>query len=445
MTHARSLLLGLCLLAFQPVMAWSQTLPPGKTISITLQQALETALSFHPDVVSAQAAAVRAQATAVQQRSLRLPQVTLEWNVAANRSLERTITTTGGATVQTGGDVNYGRDLDIALTYRVYQSGLSEQIKAAETLAAAQQLGIPDAQRLLAYEVTQNYYNILAQKQVTRALLQSLAASERHREQVQARVDAGTAPRSDLLPVEVEVAQARLLSVQAETNLDTSYAALKALLQVPPQDTLELADLLPESLSVPGLADLLCLAEAHRPDLAAQRLNIRAAQLATRVARTEAGIQLFADASADFGRHTGETGEQWRLAAGATYPLFDAGASKAGVTSAQATEVQAEQRLTALRLDIQREVESALLALNQSKVATEVAAVGTANAQSSLEAAEARYKEGLAIILEVTDAQVQLLQAQVAEIRARYDQTLALAQLRYATGAEIAPPTGDNT
>jgi outer membrane protein len=398
----------------------------------------------HPDVITAQAAAVRAQATAVQQRSLRWPQLTLELNALAAKGLAREVTT-GGEPILTRGVVNYVRNADVALTYTVYQSGLSEQIRQAATLAAAQLLGVPDAQRLLGYQVTQTYYNILAQKQVTRALLQSLAASERHREQVQARVDAGTAPRSDLLPVDVEVAQARLLSVGAETNMDTSIAALKALLQVTPQDTIELADLLPQSLAVPNLNDLLCLAETCRPDIAAQKLNIRAAQLGTKVARTQAGVQFFADASANYGRHTGQTGEQWELQAGATYPLFDAGSSKAGVTSAQAAEVQAQERLTSLRLNMQRDVESALLALNQSKVAVEVAAVGTASAQSSMAAAEARYKEGLAIILEVTDAQVQLVQAQVAEIQARYNQTLALAQLRYATGAEIAPPTDDNT
>jgi outer membrane protein TolC len=211
-----------------------------------------------------------------------------------------------------------------------------------------------------------------------------------------------------------------------------------------PQDQIDLADLLPESLLVPGLNDLLCLAETHRPDIAAQKLNIRAAQLGTDVAKTQAGVQFFADATANYGRHTGETGEQWALQAGASYPLFDAGASKAAVTAAQAAEVQAQERLASLRLNMQRDVESALLGLNQSKVATEVAAIGTASAESSMAAAEARYREGLAIILEVTDAQVQLLQAQVAEIQARYNQTLALAQLRYATGAEIPSPTGES-
>ncbi|MGE5530987.1 MAG: TolC family protein [Bacteroidota bacterium] len=422
----------------------AQPVPPaGKTISLTLEQAVATAMSCHPDVISAQAAAVRAQAAAVQERALRWPQLTLELNATAAKGLERTVET-GGEPIITAGDVNYIRNADVALTYTIFQSGLSEQIRQAETLAAAQLLGIPDAQRLLGYQVTQTYYNILAQKQVTRALLQSLAASERHREEVQARIDAGTAPRSDLLPVEVEVAQARLLSVQAETNLETSIAALKALLLIPPQDQVELADLLPESLSVPGLNDLLCLAETNRPDIAAQKLNIRAAELGTDVAKTQAGVQFFADATANYGRHTGETGEQWTLQAGASYPLFDAGSSKAGVTSAQAAEVQAQERLASLRLNMQRDVESALLALNQSKVATEVAAVGTASAESSMAAAEARYREGLAIILEVTDAQVQLLQAQVAEIQARYNQTLALAQLRYATGAEIPTPNGEN-
>jgi outer membrane protein TolC len=412
-------------------------------VTVTLQQAIEMATTCHPDVITAQAAAVRSEAAAVQQRAARWPQLTAEWNALANKGLARPITI-GGGTIQGNADVRYSRDADIALNYRVYQSGLSEQIKQAEALARAQLLGIPDAQRLLAYEVSQTYYSILASKQLTKALLQSLAASERHREQVQARVDAGTAPKSDLLPIEVEVAQARLASVQAETDLDTSLAALKAFLQVPPQDQLEVTDVLPYQPVAPKLDDLLSLAENNRPDLAAQRLNIRAAQLGTKVAKTQAGVQISADATADYGRHTGVTGEQWQLQIGATYPLFDAGASKAGVTSAKAAEVQAQQRLISLQLNVQRDVESALLGLNQSRVATEVATVATRSAASSLAAAEARYQEGLAIIIEVTDAQVQLLQAQTSEIQARYNQALALAQLTYATGSPMTPPTGEN-
>ena len=183
------------------------------------------------------------------------------------------------------------------------------------------------------------------------------------------------------------------------------------------------------------LPQLLALARQDRPDLKQQELNIEAARLATAVARAQAGVQLDATATADYGHHTDETGEAWQVQVGATYPLFDAGSSRAGVTSARAGEDIERRRLDSLLLQVQQQVESAHWQARQAVVGLETATVARRDAENSLAAAEARYAEGLAIIIEVTDAQVQLLRAQVAEVQARLDYAAALASLDLATGA----------
>lgn len=409
--------------------------PAAENTSLSLQAALDRALATHPDVLSAQQAAVAAAAAARIQEATRRPRITLEANVLENKSLATTTTTDRWRT---------SRNADIALDYTLWQTGLNDQIRRAQTLAQASQLDIPDTRRLLAFTVRQTYYNILAQRQLSKALLQSLANTERHRELVAARIEAGTAARSDMAPIEVEVAQARLRSVQTETALETALANLRALILAAVASPLDLVDTFPPTGYQPKLQDMLALAEENRPDLAAQRLTIRAAQYATRVAQAEAGVQLSATASGDYGRHTGDTGDQWQLFLGATYPLFDAGASRAGVTQAKANEEQAALRLQALELGMQSDVEAAVAQLRQTQTAIEVSEVARRAAEVSLATAEARYREGLAIIVEVTDAQVQLLEAQVAEAQARYDHAVALATLAFATATDLplAPPTG---
>jgi len=120
---------------------------------------------------------------------------------------------------------------------------------------------------------------------------------------------------------------------------------------------------------------------------------------------------------------------------GATYPLFDGGSSRAGVTSAQASEAIERRRLDSLLLSVQQQVETAHWQARQAVASYDTATVARRDAENSLAAAEARYAEGLAIIIEVTDAQVQLLQAQVSEVQARLDYAAALASLDLATGA----------
>lgn len=421
----------------QPTTAASgatDTKPAALPSPLTLQQALDLALRSHPDVISAQAAAVSAAASADALRATRWPQLTLEAGAAVSKSLARPTSSGSSASTSTRSTT---RNADIALGYTVYQTGRDTQIRRLETLARASQLGIPDTQRLLTYSVRQAYYNILAQRGLARVQLQAIASAERHREQVQARIDAGTAAASDLLPVEVEVAQARLASTQAETQLETDYAVLRALLLLPAGTALDLADTLPSGVYNGELPVLLQAAEKNRPDLEAQRLSVKAAQLATKVAQQQAGVTISANASADYGRFTGVTGDTWTLSVGASYPLFDAGQSRDAITSARANEVIAQQRLHSQLLQMQQDVESAYSRLRQSAQAIETATVARRAAETALAAAETRYRESLAIVIEVTDAELALQQAQVSEIQARYDYAIALAALTLAVGTEL--------
>lgn len=421
----------------QDSLAWE----PGQPL--TLEQAVQRALQAHPEVKSALASVQRAQAAAVVGRSRLWPQVSADWSVRESQSLARPVNV-GGVVVQGAGARQTQRDAQLALNYTLYETGLSDSVKRLQVLAAASQAGLPDVHRVLTYEVRSAYYTALAGWRRATVALKSLAAAERHRELVQARIEAGSAPRSDLLPVEVEVARARLDNVRAETALEVAHATLRALLVLPAETPLELADLLPEVTSQPRLGALLEQAESQRPDLQAQRLNVRAAELGKKVAEDGRGVQISATAGGDWGRHTGTTGESWQVRVGASYPLFDAGAARAQAHSARADETIARERLNNLRLDLQVEVESAYRRLRQAAAAIEAASAARSSAADSLRAAEIRYREGLAIIIEVTDAQVSLSQAEVEEVQTRYDYALALAALSRAVGAEVTPAAGEN-
>lgn len=412
--------------------AANEAVAPAK-LTLSLQEAIQRVLQEHPDVQSAQAAIRQAQAQARLQQARCWPQINAEMSLAEIQSLART-TNIGGGTITTGGGRRTTRDYALTLDFEIFNSTRDLEIKRAKTLAEASQYGLPEAQRQLAYEVISAAYQLLASKQLARALMQAVAAAERHRDMAEARIQEGVAPQSDLWPVLVEVAETRLQAVQAETSIQTAEAALRALLQLPPGTELELTARLPEAPYSRDLAELLSKARQIRPDIKQQELRVKAAELSTRVARVQSGVQLNARASADYGSHTGATGESWTLRLGATYPVFDAGAAQAAVLSAEASAQQERQRLAALLLNVQEQVERAHVQAKEAYARLEPAAVARRHAETNLAAAEARYREGLAIIIEVIDAQVALLRAQVAEIQARLDYAAALAALDLALG-----------
>ncbi len=416
---------------------------PDLAEPLSLQQCIEMAWERHPNVALAKAAADAARANAIQQRSLRYPNLQLRWSARETQSLDRPISV-GGGVLRGTSERRTQRDAELVLDYTIYESGLKSRIDRAKTSARASEYGIADARRLLAYEVTAAYWAIVAAEEYAVVAMNAVANAERHRELVEARIEAGVAPAADLLPVKVEVSEARLDAVRADTELHVTHAGLRALLGLPPGAGLRLADGLVQSAYDNELDALLAIAEQHRPDLAERRLGVRAAQLGVKTAEAEDGVKFSAGVSGDYGRHTGTTGETWMARIGATYPLFDAGATRAQVASARADVESARWRVAALMLSIQEEVEAAHLRLRQAAAVIEAAGVARQDAQKSLEAAEARYQEGLAIVVEVTDAQLALLRAQVAQVQAQYDYAIASAALCKAVSTDMTMLAGDD-
>jgi outer membrane protein len=438
------LLFGLAALALVCSIVSAQPPPdasPDLSIPLTLSDCLSIAWQRHPDVAIARASAVAARANAREQASRRYPHLTAGWSVREAQSLGRSVNTDG---VQSAGTRSTQRDAELSLTYTLYETGRSARIARARTSAYASEYGIANTHRLLAYEVTTAYYDLLAARRYANVAMGALANAQRHLQLVEERFNAGLVPRADLLPVKVEVAEARLDGIRAETDIKVATAALRALLGLPPAATFSLADTLPEREPPPELDELMALADQQRPDLAEQKLGVQAANLSLRATQAEAGLTWEAAASAGYGRYTGTTGDTWQLSLGAAYPLFDAGAADARVTAAHADATSAQLRLDALKLDIQKQVEQAFHRIHQATAAIDAAAIGREDAQNSLAAAEAKYTEGLAIVIEVTDAQLALLRAEVAEIQARYDSAIAYAALDNAIGNNLPPAAGDN-
>jgi outer membrane protein TolC len=87
-----------------------------------------------------------------------------------------------------------------------------------------------------------------------------------------------------------------------------------------------------------------------------------------------------------------------------------------------------------LRKDVEAQVAQARLAVVTAWERIGAAAANVTAARKSLESAEARFKAGLAIPIEVTDAQLTYYNAQLNATTALYDYFTALAALRNAVG-----------
>jgi OMF family outer membrane factor len=113
------------------------------------------------------------------------------------------------------------------------------------------------------------------------------------------------------------------------------------------------------------------------------------------------------------------------------------------VASARADLESAEAQAARVEQSIRLEVETAWVNLRQSAEGIAAADAARTEARASLQAAERRYGAGVAILLEVTDAQARASRAEVQLVQALYDYNVAFADLRRAQGESwhAPPPT----
>lgn len=410
-------------------------------VPLTLEHCFRLALDQNPSLKATEAEVEGSRAALAGQRGRRLPQLNAEWNWRTQEYLSGYLEL-DGVEIPTASRRSTRRDLSLTLRQTFFQSGLTESISAAKAQVTASHYSREDAERRLLLEVAASFYTVLADLELARVAQEAEESAQRYLEMVEARIDAGTAAPVDRLPVESELAAAHLQVVRTVNATWQAIADLRQLLGLDPQ-VLPMFEGELGKVPAPGpLEAWLQEALASRPDLRAQAAQVRRAQLALTQARLAAGLSLSAVGEFEHGRHSSTTGESWWLGLGASFPLYSQQA-RAEVRSAKAAEAAAQHRLAALELQVQREATQAWYALKDATERVAAAGVSVQAAQAYREAARERYTEGLAIIIEVTDAELALQQAQADLVQAQYDEVVAHYQLLAAAGRSLQAEVGE--
>lgn len=127
-------------------------------------------------------------------------------------------------------------------------------------------------------------------------------------------------------------------------------------------------------------------------------------------------------------------GDNWMVGVQVRIPVFDGGGRSGRMRSAKAQEGQAQQALTDLRQKVRVEVKDAWLRSRASAERVAVTTDAAAQAKENLRIVDLRYREGLAPITDLLDADTALLAAELTRAQAIHDQIVALARLSWAMG-----------
>ncbi len=398
---------------------------------VTLDQALATARERQPQLRQAHAAAEAAGARADQAFAPLLPQVN------ATAGITRTWGETGSS-LSLGGYPRTNYADQIGLSQLIWDFGaVPRRWQAAK--AQAQAASSTELSQLLTVElnVRQTYFDARANKALVKVAEETVQNTQRHLDQIQGFVGAGTRPEIDLVQARTDLSNARVQQITAQNAWETSRVLLNAVMGVSADIDYDLGDEPPQPVpGEDGAGDaMLQEAEKARPEIAALEEQVHAQQLTVRAFEAQYLPALSGNLGfAQSGTKLDRLG--WNASAGLTlsWQLFQGGLTRHEVREAEANLMGTVAQLDGQRQQLRVDVDGARLAVKAAKATTTASQEALANARERLRLAEQRYQVGVGSSIELGDAQVALTQAAAQLVQADDKLAVARAQLLHALG-----------
>jgi len=284
--------------------------------------------------------------------------------------------------------------------------------------------------------VDQAFYNSLQTQAVLTVAEQTVKDRQTVSDQVGALYKSKLKSELDFSFANVNLAQAKLLLLDAQNNLNAAEATLSAILGFPDLQHFQLVeDTTPIAPPPDNIDDLIATAFTMRPEILGLEFQTESAK---RFQKAERDL-LFPDI-----RALGAVGDtpvrnpvvsNWYGAVGVNVgiPVFNGFLFTARAREASLRAQATQERLRDIRDRISRDVRTSWLNAKTSFDRLSVTQQLLEQANLALNLAQSRYKLGLGSIVELSQAQLQQTQAQIANVQAGYDYRLSFAVLQYQT------------
>lgn len=428
-----------------PASAIPPTIPPQTPASLgplTMARAIDVALQNNPATRIAWLTARQARDVVGSRQSAFYPEVDL--GAFYNRAHQAT---QGGQTIFN--TTTFGPS--VTLTYLLFDfGGRAGQVEEAR-------------QALIAADFTHNQEiqnTVLATEQAffgymdAKALVDAQAATLKERQTSLAaakeRHDAGVATINDVLQAQTALSQAQLTYEALDQNLRVFQGTLATTMGLAVTTKFDVGTLpvdVPMQEVTTAVDALIAQAEAQRPDFAASRAQIEAAQARVRQARAEGlptvGLTATGNRTTFRGVASGSA-TPYSFGIAMRFPLFTGFRTQFDVRAAQAGVDIAREDARQLQQQIDLQVWSSYYGLSTATQRVRTSRDFLNSAQQSADVAQNRYKSGVGSILDVLTAEAALESARAEEIQARADWFIAVAQLAHDTGS-LTPPQQETT
>ncbi|HWM79764.1 MAG TPA: TolC family protein, partial [Methylomirabilota bacterium] len=402
---------------------------------LTLDECIAIALEAQPSIQATLYDYAAARARVREAFSPLLPQ--LSGTATAVRS-NSTVLTTASATGRTVAVVASRQPADtflaqVQLSQLLFDFGKTlAATQVARKLAEVSAEGVELQRQLIALTVKEAYTNILLAQRLIRVQEQALERADLNLSSAKGFYDVGTQPLSTVVRAEVDVANAKVDLINARNALRTARVALNTAMAVEASTPTEIRDNLAYEPITLDRAALRAEALRQSPEYRQAKLQSSAAEANVQVASRNFLPNISGTGS--YGGTQPDLNPTWSLGLAFTWNIFDGGHLIAAYQEAKANLGAAGARVKAAELTLIQSLEQAEIAVEAAQERIQAALVLINSAQENFRLAQGRFDVGVGTILELTDAQLALTQAQNTEAQALADYRIALAQLDRAAG-----------
>jgi len=303
-------------------------------------------------------------------------------------------------------------------------------------LARAEVAKVTQAQILL--QVDRAFYAVLRAQSVLRVAQQTVGARQTVSDQITALGEVQLKSGLDVSFAQVNLSEARLLLVNAESDVEAAQAELAAALGLQERQQFVLADPVGLLEPPPDPVTLVRTSLAARPELLSLRADRAAADqfsLAEQDLRKPT-----VSALGSFGyiplRQNNLRSRYAAVGVNVSIPIFNGHLFSAREAEAELRAREAAQNVKIQENRISRDVQIAFLNAASAYRRVGLTAELASQAGRGLELAQARYDLGLSSIVELSQAQLNKTSADIANSTAKYDYRLQRSVLDYQTATK---------
>jgi len=402
-------------------------------VRLTLDNAKTMALANHPQVLTAQNEADYSNQQVIISRAPFFPIVSGDITGTEGTELARV-----GAGALSASRLFNRLGQGVVFSQVVTDVGRTKNLVASSRFQAEASAQTYQATRYdVLLEVDRAYFAALHAQAVVRIAEATVSARSLLLDQVTTLARNNLKSQLDVSFADVNLSEARLLLLRAQDTVESSLADLTRAMGADQKVSYQLVDE-PLPQGPPDTPDgIVAEAMMNRPEIASFRAARDAAASFANAEKDLTRPTLSLAGAAGFLPYINSAGVPNRyqgVAMNVDIPVFNGHLFSARREAARLRANEADQRLRDIQERITRDVRVSWASARNAFQRIDVTAQFLRQAALALDLAQGRYNLGLASIVELTQAQLNVTQAEIENLSAKYDYQTQNAALQYSAG-----------